>query len=109
MHNAVGGRASLSAPESLTRVHEDITSQVRVSGTERDASVSPAKLQNTCHTPRTIRFYSNVRGTKEAPCVWIAFQKSVRESNEDLKQQSMHADKTIDSHTRSTPNANFHD
>lgn len=36
----VGGCASLSAPESLTRVHEDITSQVRVSGTERDASVN---------------------------------------------------------------------
>lgn len=32
---------SLSAPESLTRVHEDITSQVRVSGTERDATISP--------------------------------------------------------------------
>lgn len=34
----VAGRASLSAPESLTRVHEDITSQVRVSGTERGTS-----------------------------------------------------------------------
>lgn len=32
------GRASLSAPESLTRGHEGTTSQVRVSGTERDTS-----------------------------------------------------------------------
>lgn len=32
------GRASLSAPESLTRGHESTTSQVRVSGTERDTS-----------------------------------------------------------------------
>lgn len=31
------GRASLSAPESLTRGHENTTSQVRVSGMEGDA------------------------------------------------------------------------
>lgn len=32
------GRESLSAPESLTRGHEGTTSQVRVSGTERDTT-----------------------------------------------------------------------
>lgn len=41
------GRASLSAPESQTRGHERTTSQVRVSGTERDTIFKLSALQSS--------------------------------------------------------------
>ena len=51
--------ASPSAPESLTRGHENTTSQVRVSGTERDTSSHGLLHLPTWQLPLDFVFYQN--------------------------------------------------
>lgn len=107
VHKTVGGRASLSAPESLTRVHEDITSQVRVSGTERDASISPRTPQQFPHTQEDPLQFKRQRNCGSSTQNRTAFQKRACESNEDSEQQPVHADEAI-AIQGPHPTQNFH-